>query len=132
VIAYASIWRAQGPKGQPRHQEHNAGGKNPSTSAQPEELLAKMKANAERRATRPRKTNVTGIYKKIEIYLLSKRPQIMNPVARIDFVRCVRATLFPDAALVIKAACMVRSGVRSSSIPCPRDASSTNIDFNSP
>jgi hypothetical protein len=47
---YKASGAPKGPKGQPRHQEHNAfGGKNPSNKrATKEELLAKMKANTEK------------------------------------------------------------------------------------
>ncbi len=47
---YKASGAPKGPKGQPRHQEHNAfGGKNPSNKRpSKEELLAKMKANAEK------------------------------------------------------------------------------------
>lgn len=47
---YKASGAPKGPKGQPHHLEHNAfGGKNPSNKRPTkEELLAKMKANAEK------------------------------------------------------------------------------------
>ena len=47
---YKASGAHKGPKGQPRHQEHNAFGGKTVGNKRPtkEELLAKMKANAEK------------------------------------------------------------------------------------
>jgi len=47
---YKASGAPKGPKGQPRHQEHNAFGGKKVGNKRPtkEELLAKMKANAEK------------------------------------------------------------------------------------